>query len=331
MDPNLLTPEAKQKSNAAPPSDHPKLETKRILLYLAITFILTYAVEILIISPILQSDNPELASIAQRLVSSVMFIPAIAVIITRLITKEGFRNSLLRLPNLKDNLLYYLISWLGPAMLALIGASIYFIIFSGDLDLELTIIGEYYKSGGVSLTTTELQNAMRLQIIIAILLGPLLNLITCMGEEWGWRGYLLPKMMGKFSIIPVLLINGVIWGLWHAPLTVLGHNYGIGYFGYPYTGILAMILFCIVIGTIFSYLTIKTNSCFPAAFAHGSLNAIGSAGIYFSKSGGNPFIGPGPTGVIGGLLLIVAAVIMVNSLLKNGKASSKSQSDKFIL
>ena len=80
---------------------------------------------------------------------------------------------------------------------------------------------------------------------MAVLLAPVLNIVTTTGEEWGWRGYLVPKLTEKLSVVPTLLISGIIWGLWHAPLTVMGHNYGLGYSGYPYTGILAMCAFCV--------------------------------------------------------------------------------------
>lgn len=39
-------------------------------------------------------------------------------------------------------------------------------------------------------------------------------------------------------------ITGVIWGLWHAPAIVMGHNYGMGYAGFPIAGILIMTLAC---------------------------------------------------------------------------------------
>ncbi len=62
-------------------------------------------------------------------------------------------------------------------------------------------------------------------------------------------------MMKQFKIVPVLLINGVIWGVWHMPLIIMVHNYGVGYKGYPIVAILAMCVFWTVIGIIVSYVT----------------------------------------------------------------------------
>lgn len=51
------------------------------------------------------------------------------------------------------------------------------------------------------------------QIAVGVLLGPLLNIATMFGEEWGWRGYLMPKLAQRLSIVSTLLISGIIWGL----------------------------------------------------------------------------------------------------------------------
>lgn len=318
---NSSNQSADQPRNSALQIADPKQETKRIVLYLVITFFVTYLVEIAFLRPLLTEGNDQVKALAQILVSSVMFFPAFGVLLTRLITKEGFRNSLLKLPNFKKNLRYYLFAWFGPSVLTVIGTLLYFLIFPDKFDATLSLLAKSYESTGMEVSASQLQITILSQIIIAILLGPLLNVITCFGEEWGWRGYLLPKMMGKLKIIPVLLINGFIWGIWHAPLTALGHNYGTGYKGFPYVGILAMVLFCIVLGTIFSYITIKTNSCLPAIFAHGSINSIAAVGIYFTTDGGNPFIGPSPTGILGGIGFIVVAAVFAVILVKNEKKS----------
>ncbi|MBR4300497.1 MAG: CPBP family intramembrane metalloprotease, partial [Bacteroidales bacterium] len=144
-----------------------------------------------------------------------------------------------------------------------------------------------------------------------VLFGPILNFITCFGEEWGWRGYLLPKMADKMPRIPMLLITGTIWGIWHAPIIAMGHNYGTDYWGFPIVGILMMCVFCIALGTIFSYLCIKTQSCIPAIIAHGAINSFAGAGLFFATTNNHTLLGPTPAGIIGGCGLIVAAIIIL--------------------
>ncbi|MDF2906055.1 MAG: hypothetical protein K0R34_1376 [Herbinix sp.] len=321
MDTNTLLQENPQQQSDIQRT-HAKLETKRIILYLAFTFIITYALEIGLIRPFITGTDQQLVMVGQSLIGFMMFIPAIGVLLTRMITKEGFRNTLLQLPKLKSNLGYYLFVWFGPAILTVLGALIYFVINPGSFDPELSNLAKAYAGSGLEMTTSKLQVTMLVQIATAFFIGPLINALNCFGEEWGWRGYLLPKMKGKFKMLPMLLINGVIWGVWHAPLTALGHNYGTGYFGFPFTGILAMVIFCIVMGTIFSYVTIKTNSCVPAIFAHGSINSIAAVGIYYSIDGGNPFIGPAPTGIIGGIGFILVAIFLTIKLVKDEKRNN---------
>jgi membrane protease YdiL (CAAX protease family) len=322
MDTNTMLQENSPNESGKQAMD-PKLETKRILLYLVITFVITYALEIGLIRPFITGGNQQQALLGQSLIGMVMFIPAVGVLLTRLITKEGLRNTLLQLPRFKSYWGYYLFAWFGPAILTALGALIYFALNPGQFDPELSNLSKAYENSGLDMTSSRLQTTMLIQIATAFFIGPLINALNCFGEEWGWRGYLLPKMKHKFKILPMLLINGVIWGVWHAPLTALGHNYGTGYAGFPFTGILAMVIFCIVMGTIFSYITIKTNSCVPAIFAHGGLNSIAAVGIYYSTDGGNPFVGPSPTGIIGGIGFIIIALVITVKLVKEEKRNNR--------
>ena len=257
---------------------------------------------------------------AQLLTAACMFFPAIGVLLTRLITREGFRESWLRL-NLKGNLKYYLIAWFGPSVLTFLGMAVYFLVFPGKLDLSFGYLYSTLEATGAPLETLPfpIGTLMLIQCVQALFLAPVMNFVTCFGEEWGWRGYLLPKLAHNLSTLPTLLLSGVIWGLWHAPLTIIGHNYGVGYPGFPFAGIAMMCLFCIVLGTCMSYVTLKTRSCIPAILAHGAVNGIASIGIYFTTDGGNPFVGPAPTGIVGMIPFIITAVLMTVNLIRHRK------------
>lgn len=297
-----------------------KLEARRILIYIGVTFVLTWMYCLAVIYPMMNGEtlNGVPAIATQFLVAAAMFFPAIGVLITRLVTKEGFQNAWIR-PNVKGNVKYYLLAYFGPIVLTILGTILYFVIFRGTFDLDCGYMKLTLEAAGTPAEAIPmpLSTLMLIQAVQAIFLAPVLNFVTCFGEEWGWRGYLLPKMKEKFSTIPTLLITGVIWGLWHAPLTIVGHNYGVGYAGFPFTGILAMCLFCTVMGVFLSYVSLKTKSCIPAVLGHGAINGFAAIGMYFTKDGGNPFVGPAPTGVIGMIPFIIAAVIMVWDLKKD--------------
>lgn len=297
-----------------------KLEARRILIYIGVTFVLTWMYCLAVIYPMMNGEtlNGVPAIATQFLVAAGMFFPAIGVLLTRLITKEGLKNAWVR-PNIKGNVKPYLLAYFGPSVLTILGTVLYFIIFKGSFDPDCGYMKLTLEAAGTPAETIPmpLSTLMLIQAVQAIFLAPVLNFVTCFGEEWGWRGYLLPKMSERFSTIPTLLITGVIWGLWHAPLTIVGHNYGVGYAGFPFTGILAMCLFCTVMGVFLSYVSLKTKSCIPAVLGHGAINGFAAIGMYFTKDGGNPFVGPAPTGVIGMIPFIIAAVIMVWDLKKD--------------
>lgn len=186
-----------------------------------------------------------------------MLFPAIGNFLTRIITKEGFKDSCLKF-NLKGNIKYYLIAVLLPV--------VYYFITT------FVIIIGYMPSGtmGEIMHNANLFHVLSASIYI-ITLSVLDNVIT-FGEEFGWRGYLTPKLEELAGTRAAYIISGIIWGLWHAPIIVMGHNFGKEYKYYPYAGIIAMCVSCIFIGAFYSVLTKKTKSVFPAAISHAMNN-----------------------------------------------------------
>jgi len=84
---------------------------------------------------------------------------------------------------------------------------------------------------------------------------------------------MIPKMIKLWGLPKAIIFGGIIWGVWHAPLTVKGHNFGTDYPGFPYVGIALMCIMCIFIGMMFTYITIKSGSIWPAAIMHAVNNA----------------------------------------------------------
>ena len=295
-----------------------KIELRRIIIFLAFTFVFTYAWTNFLIWPrVLGKDAAALTheetAVNALLTAAMMFFPAVGVLLTRLVTREGFKNSMLRL-NLRGNVRYYLVACFAPLVLTLIGTVAYYICFPSDFSLAEFRGADMTKIG------------MMLVAIVLVILSPFLNFIPALGEEWGWRGYLLPKVAERMKFLPATLLTGFIWGIWHAPIVVAGHNYGFGYSGYPWLGIVAMCIFCIVAGILLSYLTLRTKSCLPAALAHGAINGTATLGMLFynypanlessSLELVNRFVGPMPTGIIGAIAYIAVAVWIVIKVCK---------------
>ncbi len=111
--------------------------------------------------------------------------------------------------------------------------------------------------------------------------APLFAFIT-FGEEFGWRGYMNDKMEPLLGTVGTCIVGGMIWGVWHAPLTLCGHNYGTEQ---PFVGVLLMCLNCISSGIILMWLTKKTGSVFPACIMHSMNNNGGTLVGNFLVSG----------------------------------------------
>jgi membrane protease YdiL (CAAX protease family) len=231
-----------------------------------------------------------------------MFMPAIASILTRWLRHEGFRNMYLK-PHFRGNWGKYILSVLVPPALIFGGAALYFLFFPGMFDTDFSVLA----SAGVA--KDQALTVIILQLVQGMALAPFLNFIPCLGEELGWRGYLLPRLMERFSPRNAVLITGVIWGIWHAPMIALGHNYGLDYIGYPWLGILLMTLFCVAFGAFIASLSIKTQSAIPAALSHASLNGIASAALLVSKTDYSPLVGPLPMGILAGAPIFLLGAI----------------------
>lgn len=130
----------------------------------------------------------------------------------------------------------------------------------------------------------------------------MVNSTYALAEELGWRGYLLSNLLhlGKMK---ACVITGAIWGVWHAPLILMGHLYP----GSPYLGIVMMTVMCILLGIIFGWLRLASDSLLPPIVAHAVLNAQLLA--YFPSflvTDVNPVLAGG-TGLVGlGIMAVVA-------------------------
>ncbi len=135
-----------------------------------------------------------------------------------------------------------------------------------------------------------------------------INIIPALGEEIGWRGWLLPKLM-RFGPWGAILISGIIWGLWHAPVILLGYNYT----GTPgWLALLAMIGFCTVMGGLFGWLRLRSGSVWAPALAHSSLNAAATLPLVFiAENGVYDPLHANITGWSGWLLPAALVVVLV--------------------
>jgi len=106
--------------------------------------------------------------------------------------------------------------------------------------------------------------------------GSTISLPFMFGEEFGWRGLML-KETKNLGFLKANAFIGFIWGTWHLPVILMGHNYP----GHPYIGIIMMTLFTISVAPLFAYARIKTRSIVGACMLHGMVNATGALYVLY--------------------------------------------------
>ncbi|MBK8417550.1 CPBP family intramembrane glutamic endopeptidase [Candidatus Villigracilis saccharophilus] len=242
-----------------------------------------------------------------------MSAPALAHILTRLVTREGWQGLYLR-PNIKKGWVYWLICWVSPALFAFAGMAVFFALFPQYYDPTFSAVTKLMEQSAAAAAGQTLP-AMNPWIIVlsqtltALLVAPILNAIPILGEEFGWRAYLQPKLMplgGKKA----MLVMGVVWGLWHAPIIAMGHNYGTEYLGAPWLGILTMTWFTFILGTFIGWAALRADSVWPAVIGHGAINGIAGIYVFFTQGSPNLVLGPSLAGIIGSWAIAVVALII---------------------
>jgi hypothetical protein len=272
------------------------IDRKGIFSFLIITFGITYSIEgTLILAGLKLTGVPQLYG--QLVIAGVMWVPTVATIVTiKWITCESFAITNFRIGSWKPYLISALIV---PACFMFIYA-LTWLLGLGKPDWQLTGFRALMTSTNARITTMP-SSALILPALFlsSLVIGPTLNGIFGFGEEFGWRGYLLPKLMplGQPKAYTIL---GVIWGLWHAPLIIVGFNYP----GYPVWGIIGMMVLTTTFGIYINEMTLQNRSSILAGWIHGTFNGQGYGIWRILFPNVNPLIG-GFTGVVGAIVWLV--------------------------
>lgn len=266
------------------------VDRKGIVSFLLITFGITYAIEsALILAGFRVTDIPPMYG--QFAIAGVMWVPALATVLTvKLITREGFGVTSIRVGPLRP---YVTSALVVPACFIVI-YGLTWLLGLGQPDWQLADFRALIASSGADVSTMPPPGMVLLALfLVSLIVGPTVNGLFGFGEELGWRGYLLPKLMPLGKAKAYLTI-GVIWGLWHAPLVAVGFNYP----GYPILGVIGMAAMTTAFGIYLNELILRKRSSILAGWTHGAFNgqALGIWRILFPNV--NPLLG-GFTGLLG--------------------------------
>lgn len=277
------------------------IDYKGIAAFLLLTLGVTYAVELTLIFCGLRFQsgirptgaNPAFMRFVPLFIGLLMWVPGLAALaMTRFVSHEGFAFLNLRFGSRKP---YLTTAWLVPVVfIAIYGLT--WLCRLGRPDWQMNAFAPPLKVP---------PHVFLAGIFLAsLVLGPVINGFFALGEEIGWRGYLLPKLLplGKPK---AYLILGVVWGLWHAPLIAVGFNYP----GYPIRGMVFMAAMTTTFGIFINEFHIRHQSTILAGWIHGAFNgqAYGLWRVLFPSV--NPLLG-GFTGIIGILVWFLARLLL---------------------
>ena len=178
------------------------------------------------------------------------FSPAIASLIARAVTKEGFRDMKLHL-KLSGNFKWYLLAFGLPL-----------ICFSAKFLMPIIISGHSDWLSGFTAQNV-LSNIFTLAAMSAVMS------IGLIGEELGWRGYMDRKMEPLFGTVVTCIVSGIVWGLWHLPMDMAGCD-GVITDAFIMCG--GRMIQLTLYGVFLMWLTKKTDSVFPAVIGHYMFN-----------------------------------------------------------
>lgn len=248
--------------------------------------------------------------------TAMMLTPAIAGVVTHRLLRGSGRRPLVEVLALRPGpwrrwLPYAVLAWLGPLVLTLVALALAAAI--GVFQVDLVHFSGYAEliaqaTGGRPIPLP--MGALVALTLVQVLIGALINAVPALGEELGWRGFLY-SCLADWPTWRRVLVTGVVWGLWHAPLILLGYNYPTVP---PVAGLALMVVFTTLLAGLFDWLRRASGTVYVPALAHGAVNASGGLALVFAAAGSAPdTVSTGLLGWTGWLVMTVALVAVAVS------------------
>ena len=247
--------------------DAKEITTKKFIVFMAVAFGVAY-IPLIFAGLALAKGQTILFAILFRFVA--IFIPLLAVIVARLPFKKlGFK--------IRVGIKNIFLSLMGSQIMAYVGAAIFLLIFWDKWELSLAgLLSQFPAESGdlfgqLGLDTGKLLPFMLLFSLAAL---PISQILPSLGEEAGWRGVMYPFLKSKLGKTPGRIVGGILWGVWHWPLLILGgYFYGSEYRGAPVLGPVVICIALTAFGIYIDHLYEKTGSIWMASLAHSGMNA----------------------------------------------------------
>ena len=284
---------------------------KKLIVFLLFAFVPMIAVGLYLHysgNNAIDAGDNRMAMLVQIVFSAgAMLIPLLAVVFTQLIFKEPLFKGLGI--SFRFNRWWW-IGWLLMPVLAIAIMGVTLLMPGA----EWVPNGEAVQAASANMPAgLGVWGILGITIVSGMVAGATINTVFAFGEEIAWRGFLMKQFKGR-KFLTVALIIGIIWGFWHAPLILNGHNYP----QHPVAGVFLMVLMCLLLTPILMYFRQKSGSVLVAAIMHGTLNAVvGISAIAISPANDLLYGGPGLAGMIVLLATNIILFIIDRYILKD--------------
>ena len=246
------------------------------------------------------SDNPIKYTV---LASLYMLLPLMIAVVIQKVDKDKLASTGLLRFKIKAS---WLVAWMLPVVMVLLTLVVNALVPGCEFntDMSAMVPADSVTEEQREMLALFVNPAVMIVVTIVsgLFAGVTINAVFAFGEEYGWRNYLVDVLREQKFVCASILI-GIVWGLWHFPLILLGHNYP----QHSVAGVFMMVVFCVLASFIETYIVVKTKSVFPAAIFHGTINAVAGLNVILIK-GGNDLLN-GMTGLSG--FIVMAIVIMI--------------------
>jgi membrane protease YdiL (CAAX protease family) len=199
---------------------------------------------------------------------------------------------------------WFLVAWLLPPLLALVTLGVSLLLPGVAYSPDMAGMFERFQATLTPEQMTQLRaqtaalpiHPLWLGLLQGLIAGITINAVAAFGEELGWRGF-LQRELAELGFWKSAGLIGLIWGIWHAPLILQGHNYP----EHPVAGVGMMTMWCILLSPVMSYIRLRAKSVIAAAIFHGTLNGTVGLAILLVQGGNDLTVGL--TGLAGFVVL----------------------------
>lgn len=294
---------------------------RKIGMFLAITFVASWSIALTFMALGHAWEGP----LAQAVGMLFMLPPALAALIVKgPVAKDPVADDLgLRLrPNR-----WWMAAWLVPPLLLGITLGVSALLPGVDVVFGAEAFIDFFRERVPAEQLEQFEREVRsgdqidplLRMLIqAMVAGVTINAVIALGEELGWRGFLHHELALGFWRKSAVI--GVVWGVWHAPIVALGHNYP----EHPAAGVGLMVAWTVLTAPVFTYVRERSGSVASAAILHGTLNAIGGLPLIATRGGNDlltgftGFAGFVAVGAVLGLLYLHDRFVATERLMARG-------------